>query len=321
MLDSIEIALLARLYQNGSCRESKKTEGLLDRYQTARWVVRSRRKGEWILRSGALEDIKKRLEILLPTWQADFELLKSEGKSPLNPIDLDALPALRRRVPRKEFINRRNWKAITGAGPKHQQRRASPDVLTSDWILRIRPNQGLKAILGQKEIDLYEISEQWTECAIPERAWKKIRKFNGVLPDIIITCENLGAYIDFPEIPKMAVVFSPGKDIGPAILFLKMFSESKWIHFGDLDPEGINIALQISRRTGKPFSFFVPSFIDEYLDLSYRIKHSWRDPLPDIPIIEKLKEKGDGFYQECIMLDERLKGEIISFCGNVEALK
>jgi len=154
-------------------------------------------------------------------------------KQPFKPADIDALPALRRSPPHKECINRRNWRAISGVGPKHRPRRVFPGVQTSDWILRFRPNCGLIATIGSNEVDLHEMAAEWTECVIPERLMLKFAGFKGSLPRAIITCENLGAYIDLPHIPASTIVFSPGKDIRAVILFLRSFPDAKWLHVGD----------------------------------------------------------------------------------------
>jgi hypothetical protein len=317
VIESVELSLLARLHRNGNCFESKRTEALIERYRTAGWIVKGSRRHEWNLKEQAVGDVVRRLTVLLPTWQADFELLEKEGKSPLNQADLEALPALRRPVSRKDRINRRNWHAVSGAGPKRRQRRSSVDTLTTDWVLRLRPNRGLKVVFGDKEVDIYEDALRWTECIIPERAWTKISGFAGSLPEAVVTCENLGAFIDLPEVPNVTIVYAPGKDIGPATLLLNLLPSSRWVHFGDLDPEGVNIALSISRRTNRPLIFFVPTFVQEYLELElgHRIKEQWKDPLPNLPILKSLQEKRMGIYQERFMLDERLRDDLVNVCN------
>jgi hypothetical protein len=310
VIESVEVALLARLQKNGNCLESERTRALIERYQTAGWIVRGKRRHEWTLKEQAVTDIEKRLAVLLPTWQADFEFLIKQGKSPLKTPDLEALAALRRPAPRKNFINRRNWSAISGAGPKHQQRRSSADDLTVDWVLRLRPNYGLIAIFDDKDTDLYEIASQFTECVIPERAWLKITGFKGALPKVIITCENLGAYIDISDIPHAAIVYSPGKDIRSTVKLLNSLPTSGWLHFGDIDPEGVNIALQIAKKTSRSFSFFIPSFIEDYFDLGYRVKDSWKGTLINEPVLKELHKRGSGIFQERFVLDERLYKEL-----------
>ena len=312
MIESVEIALLARLLRKGTCVESKRIENLIQRYQTAGWIIKGTRRHQWKLKESSKQNVIGRLTVLLPSWEADFELLETNGKDLFNPADLNALSALRRIPPHRNFLNRRNWKAVTGAGPKHQQRRVFPGVLTNDWVLRLKPNHGLIAVIEGREVDVYEIALQWTECVFPERAWTKIEGFKGSLPKMVITCENLGAYIDLPDIPDALIVFSPGKNfVATTLLLNKLPAAVKWIHLGDLDPEGYKIALTMSKRTGRPPSFFVPSFINEYIDMAYSVGNQWKT-LSDISGLDELQRRGLGIYQERFMLDERLQGEIIS---------
>ena len=316
MIESVEIALLARLHEKGNCRESERTRPLVQRFRTAGWIIKGKRRHEWNLKEHAFEDVEKRLAVLLPTWKSDFDFLVKQGKSLFKTADLEALSALRRPAPRKNYINRRNWCAISGAGPKHHQQRHSSDDLTVDWVLRLRPNQGLTVDLDNKDVDLYEIASMWTECVIPERAWVDIKGFRGNLPKVIITCENLGAYIDIPDIPNAAIVYSPGKDIRSTIKLLLSLPSSGWIHFGDIDPEGVNIALQIAKKTNRPLSFFIPFFIGDYFDLSHRVKGSWRETKVNGPALKEFQKRGSGIFQERFVLDERLKAELTKAVEN-----
>lgn len=93
-----------------------------------------------------------------------------------------------------------------------------------------------------------------------------------------------------------------------------MFPDSKWIHFGDIDPDGIKIALMISKKTGRPLDIYIPTFLEEYFDLGFRTKVQWDGINLSIPPLEKLKESGIGIYQERYMLDKRLYEDIKKAC-------
>ena len=67
-----------------------------------------------------------------------------------------------------------------------------------------------------------------------------------MLPRAVITCENLGAYIDLPANESTLVIYSPGADTEAAVALLKMFPAAQWMHFGDLDPEGVEISKRIA---------------------------------------------------------------------------
>jgi len=306
MKDAAEIACLARLLETGTIRAGRKNAALIHRFETARWVMLGSRKEEWVLRSGKAPDLENRLSILLPTWRADFELLRSIGRDHFDVSDIAALPMLRRNTnPSGRMVNRRNWNATVGQGPKHKAKIPSQCLLTKDWVLRFRPNKGLEGINDRGKINLAEMAAEWTECVIPERAWVGFKAFYGVLPRAVITCENLGAYIDLPASESTLVIYSPGADTEAAVALLKMFPAAMWMHFGDLDPEGIDIAKRIAGEVGRDMNLLIPFFAEDYLDAAKPVETAWSE-VPDIPLLVVLKEKKKRIFQEVFMLDRRL---------------
>lgn len=136
------------------------------------------------------------------------------------------------------MINRRNWTAAGGLGPKRKGVLGTDALLTSDWVMRVRPNRGLIAQWQNHSTDLWEMAKNWTECPIPQRQWLRLQEFGGALPAVVITCENLGAFIDLPLPEDALAVFSPGKHVEPTVQLLGRLPASAWVHFGDLDPDG-----------------------------------------------------------------------------------
>jgi len=306
MKDAAEIACLARLLETGTIRSGRKNAALIHRFETACWVMLGSRKEEWVLRSGKAPDLENRLSILLPTWRADFELLRSIGRDHFDVSDIAALPMLRRNTnPSGRMVNRRNWNAAVGQGPKHKAKIPSQCLLTKDWVLRFRPNKGLEGVNDKGIIDLAEMAAEWTECVIPERAWVGFKAFSGVLPRTVITCENLGAYIDLPASESTLVIYSPGADTEAAIALLKMFPAAMWMHFGDLDPEGIDIAKRIAGEVGRDMNLLIPFFAEDYLDAAKPVETAW-DEVPSIQLLTELKKKKKRIFQEVFMLDGRL---------------
>jgi len=305
--DAAEIACLARLLETGSIRAGKKNKALIRRFESARWVKIGSRKDEWVLRPDKATDLENRLTLLLPSWSVDFELLRSIGRDHFDPSDIDALPMLRRNTntPPGRMVNRRNWNAAVGLGPKHKAKILPQSLLTKDWVLRIRPNKGLMGATSKGDVNLYDIALTWTEFVITERAWMGISGFFGVLPATIITCENLGAYIDLPSRETTLVVYSPGADTEAVVALLKMLPDVPWMHFGDLDPEGVAIAGHIAKETGRVLKLAIPDFAMDYLDAGKPVETPWGD-IPDVEILKKLKGKGKRIFQEVFMLDDRL---------------
>jgi len=306
MIDAAEIAILARLVETGSIISGVKNEPFIRRLETARWITVGKRKAEWLVRLENMASLESRLSNLLPSWRKDFDFLRSINLDPYNSSDIEALSMLRRQTSISgNMVNRRNWNAAVGVGPKHKAKMPSNGVLTKDWTLRFRPNKGL---IGQHEkgiVDLDAMATIWTECLIPERFWMSFTTFSGVLPKTIITCENLGAYIDLPVSESTLVIYSPGADIEAAVSLLKMFPTVRWLHFGDLDPEGIEIAKRIAGELKKDMELVIPFFAEDYLDAAKSHETIWNE-VYDIPLLQALKDKKKRIFQEVFMLDERL---------------
>ncbi len=313
MIDPLEIASLGRLLENGLIKLVARNGQLITRWQTARWIEPGGRKGEWRARAEMLSQIEGRISALAPSWREDFEFLRSMALDPFDPRVVEALPVLRRQRTVTGLVNRRNWNAAAGLGPKHAPQTESSAILTRDWIVRFRPNQGLRAQVGEGELDLDQMALLLTECALPERLWLKFSAFTGTLPRLVMTCENLGAYVDLP-LPRSAMaIFSPGADIEAAAALLNALPHARWIHFGDIDPDGLQIAESLGRETGRAVEFYVPSFAEEYLP-GRPTETPWKD-IPDRPIFRELKRTQKRIFHEVFMLDNRLPGDLIELAA------
>lgn len=317
MSDALEISTLGRLIEKGSVRRGVRNDELIRRLETARWIVLGSRTAEWLIRAEVREAVAGRLAKLLPDWPAHFAFLRSIGRDPLDAADIEALPMLRRQVEASASrMNRRNWNAASGLGPKHRAKAPANCVLTKDWVLRFRPNLGLVGIRGAEHVSFHEIARLWTECSIPERAWAAFDAITGTVPNIVITCENLGAYVDFPATDSMLIVYSPGADIEAAASLLRKVPSAPWMHFGDLDQEGIEIGERLAAETGRTLHVFIPSFADEYLEDAARpVKTAWKDGAVLSPLIAKLHDRNRRMFQEVFMLDGRLADDVAALIG------
>ncbi|MBN8758866.1 MAG: hypothetical protein J0I94_00430 [Thiobacillus sp.] len=304
--------MLARLIEHGSCIESARNRALIRRYETAGWLMSSNRHNDWLVRAEAMLSIRTRLTTLLPSWEADFELLRAHELDPRKSQDIEALPVLRRPAVAKGKLNRRNWRSAAGLGPKRKSMLNTQATLTSDWVMRLRPNKGLLANWEDSTTDLWEMAQTWTECLIPQRKWLSLNEFVGAPPKIVITCENLGAYIDLPLPENSLALFSPGKHSELAIELLAKLPASRWVHFGDLDPVGLDIANHIANETGRKVFIYIPSFAMEYVSQGMAQKKGviWNIKT-EHPVLKALEERKEGLYQEVFMLDCRLKSELI----------
>ena len=77
------------------------------------------------------------------------------------------------------------------------------------------------------------------------------------------------------------------------------------MHFGDLDPEGIDIAKRIAGELKRDVKLLIPFFAEDYLDAAKPLETAWSE-IPDIPLLVALKEKRKRIFQEVFMLDGRL---------------
>lgn len=310
MSDALEIASLGRLLENGAIRLVARNERLVHRYHTARWIEPASRKNEWRMRDDAAALVEERLNDLSPSWRVDFDFLRSIELNPYDPRSIEALPILKKQRTITGMVNRRNWNAAAGLGPKHLPQIASTATLTRDWATRCRPNKGLRASFGREDLDLYAMASVLTECILPERLWLHFTGFAGTLPTLIITCENLGAYIDL-SLPMTAMaIFAPGADVEAAAAIIKALPSARWNHFGDIDPDGLEIAENLANATGRQTNFYLPSFAEEYLP-GRPTDTPWKG-IPDEPIFRELKRTQKRIFQEVFMLDDRLPGELMA---------
>ena len=304
MSNSLEISVLARLILKGCVLRSMRNDAILNRYENALWIIPTNRKNQYRPREDALDALNGRLKILSPDWLADHDFLLSISRDPFNPSDLDALCHLRKPSVNRDFINRRNWNAAKGLGPKNRPKISAPKNITKDWVMRFRPNKGLCFLKKGRIVHCDDLVEILTEIFLPERAWLALDSFSGVLPDFIVSCENLGGYIDLPLTTNTLVIFSPGVDIEPTVNLLRAIPSAHWIHFGDLDHEGLVIAEKIGQNSGRCVNLYVPSFVGEYVAGARPVKTAWRkDSDASVAALKKTKKR---IFQEAFMLDERL---------------
>lgn len=309
MSNALEIASLARLVETGLIKLVGRNDQLLRRFEIARWIESTGRKNEWRVRSNTTPNLEARLNEIAPAWREEFQFLRSIEQDPYDPRAIEALPVLKRQKTVTGMINRRNWNAAAGLGPKHKPQIASTATLTKDWMLRFRPNKGLRGAFADKEVDFHGIASTLTECTAPERIWLQFKGFIGELPKLAVTCENLGAYVDLPLPDTAMAIFSPGADIEAAVAIIKHLPKAvRWFHFGDIDQDGLEIAENLARETGRELNLYIPSFAEEYLP-GRAVKTPWHKT-PDSALFKELRRTQKRIFQEVFMLDPRLGQEI-----------
>ena len=231
-------------------------------------------------------------------------------------IDASALRAARRALLAMPEglgrLNRKTWSSWAGAHSKSQFRAVSDGVqLTTDDVLRLRANAGLRivapdgtALLGDACLALFG------EMIIPERGFDCSWQLDGVMPRLVLTVENLGAYIDLALPPEVLAVHAPGRNTGLATRFIdRLPPDIPWLHFGDLDPAGLAIATSIhTPGRGKRATPWIPVCAAEVLEThALPLHRPWpTSTLPSNllknPILARLIERKQWLEHEAIVL-------------------
>jgi hypothetical protein len=309
--EAYEAEMIERFLSGKDVAESAKAMVLLRRFHDAGWAIPSGRRNRWCMGPDAMAALSRRLDTLWPTRERDRPLLQ-EARLPLDKASAFLhLPSLRRKLSDVAgFINQHTWSTLFGAGPKKAAWRVPGDhvVLTNDAMSRIRPNEGLHFIQHGAVTRLDEVARSLTEAGIPQRAILAGGRFCGRLPALIVTIENLGAFVDAKVPDSIMLVYSPGFDLRAAEQIVKILPAVPWVHFGDLDAEGLQIWTALKRATGRACQLHIPSFAFDYVDIAQKLEVPW-GPIPDHPVFATLKASGRGIFQEAFVLDPRLFGE------------
>jgi hypothetical protein len=247
--DSDELRAAAlRLLLSGSTKSSKAAEPMLGELEELGLVTPAPRQGEFLLQRRHTEKLR---HYLVARWPQLGEAESAFAAQP-DMISAASLRALRRlplQLPHGiDKLNRKTWSAWAGAHSKSGFR-GPPDsiVLTSDEGLRLRPNAGLQ-IIGDNGLSLPIDAMQalFGEVMVPERAFARKWRVSGVLPKLVLTVENIGAFVDLPAPPWLLVLHAPGRNTALATRFVaRLPAHIPWAHFGDLDPAGLDIAMSI----------------------------------------------------------------------------
>lgn len=320
-MPDVEIALLLRLIETGECKESVRAASLLERFRLAQWVEPARRPGYWKVRPGAITGIRARITELSPCWEEDALLLRANSLDPLAPRSHHALAGLKAAHKPAGQLHRKTWNSATAAGSKRASQLPTTAQLTDDWAVRGRVNCATKIITPSGPMDLLKLCQTLSEFSVPQRGWLSANGFGGVLPRHVLTVENLSPLVDLVLPADTMVLFCQGAAVEGAVQLLRALPGAAWMHFGDLDAAGVQIAVRIAKLTGRSPSLYVPTFADDYLQYKLRAKNAWTSIPFDIPALKVLSSKGFWLEQEIFILDGRLFKDItLAFATLVDHL-
>jgi len=312
-----------RLFEDGELVKNQGTRPVVEHLLELRWAKQSRRKTVLEITKKGQASIPAFLDNVWPEWRRCHQRLKEAGRRfnlegwlELEAAERAEAIVLPKRLHHKTLASclglhskSKRYKGLEGALEAVEQ--------TTDQVLRFRPNRGLRLRCGGSEIDCGAVAEVLGEVSIPERAFADGLQVEGVVPKVIVTVENLGAYIDWPEPdPEHLIVFSPGKDTVLALRFLALLpSDFVYFHFGDLDPDGLRIAKYLQDNSGRNLRLLVPEFWEEFLEVAFAVQKKGRDETgwegvekisEDEPeILGVLRQKGEWLEQEAIVVDAR----------------
>lgn len=311
-MPEVEIALLLRLIETAECKGSARAAALLERFRMAQWVEPARRPGYWKVRPGATTGLHTRITELSPSWEADAQLLRANSLDPLDPRSHQALAGLKAAHTPVGQLHRKTWNSATSAGSKRASRLPTTAQLTDDWAVRGRVNCATTLISPMGPVDLLALTQTLSEFSVAERGWLSASGFGGVLPRHVLTVENLSPLVDVVLPADTMVLFCQGAAVGGAVQLLRALPSAAWMHFGDLDAAGVQIAASIAKLTDRPPSLYVPTFAGDYLERKLRSKQAWTCSPFDSVTLKTLSAGGAWLEQEIFILDERLLADITS---------
>ncbi len=174
-------------------------------------------------------------------------------------------------------------------------------AVTTDEVVRLRAYCRLDAHAPPVVRNVERETAVLGEFVMAERGLRAIR-FDGS-PQALVTVENKGPFVDFPNIPGALFIFMPGWDMDLARVVLEVWTSVPIYHFGDLDPAGAAMARSLSEVLGRTIRWVV-------LDAASLLLAShaaddptpWPPSVPPYPVLQALVHQGQWLEQEPLVL-------------------
>jgi len=324
-IPSLEDVVWAELVLGPAIKRRRRNERVIDSFANHGWVSHTSRQDEFVITQTGRLIAEKRLSEHWPGWREDLGAFANMG---LSPEDATAWNLFRRaqsnQVPR--LLTRINRRTLHAWERRHSKVAVSaPSELfanarvTVDEVTRLRLPPHSKLFLHDgATVDCDSLMGIFGEVVIPERAWERIRQFEVSSGSAIISIENKGAFVDFPSVPKATLVFLPGDNTSALQQVISKMRNQPIIHFGDLDPDGINI-FETFLTKNIPVQHFVPTYVEEFL-ITHALpcKGPWpRQDYPSLhPIVSILASRSLWLEHEALVLDHRFEAELESMIQN-----
>ena len=295
---------------------------LLKYLESLRWI-RKKNQQQWVLLPQARSSLEELLDGKYPDWrlqQDDADILSKQAwqrKMAQRQVLVDAHHHLPMRL---------HHKIVSALQSSHSKTHSKPLraglSLTKDEIIRMRatdPHFMLSFHDGKESVA--DWTNRFGEMALPERGWCNVMSCDNV-PALCITVENR-CYIDMPLVPNCFYLHTPGSNLELSIQVLSRMKPIHWLHFGDFDQKGRNIAESLAKALHRRLNYWEPALGQEYIPLfALNVgpdKEPWKPiDTKDSEFIRSLKRKKLWLEQEPMVTDRRLAKEIESFSMNCQ---
>jgi len=261
------------------------------------------------------QDVEALLDRCWPTWRETLEALE-QASLPPTPAGLRDLQARerRQRLPSdlSGRLNRRTATALVGGYSKGASVEIPEVDITHDFLVRLRPHAGLQVRRGAAVHHGRDLAALLGEVVVTSRALQDGTRVEGDHPRALLTVENQGPYLDLPAPEGWLVALLPGWDTRPVGPLLEAFPGAPWVHFGDLDPNGVRILHEL-RHLDPEVRWFVPDFWSELAPR--RCHRGWPEGLvtpEDPPLVRLLAARGEWLEQEPLVVDPRLAEALLA---------
>lgn len=227
------------------------------------------------------------------------------------PVERSVPPVMSHRL----YLHHKTAAAWRGDSKADRGQPLLPDqVVTKDEILRLRSFGSALRIYGKDGyvIDADLETTMRSEVAIPERLLLAISHAEIKQNSLVITVENLGAFVDFPACDGVVLVYSSGANFTMAAELIKRhLSLNEWNHFPDIDPKGIQIGRQLAKALGRAAKLWLPDFWPQARRRSMqgKSKMAWADIVVPEDLVT-LAQANEWIEQELLVIDQRFEAAI-----------
>ena len=310
---------LLELHSMKTLRRRRSQSDAFDALSELPWTRATGRRNELALVVERGTRLTELLSRVWPDWRSELADLEARGLKP-TPEGYKRLGDARRAesVPQlPPRINRRTAAAVLGPNSKSSLgggRRTALDRVetTHDGAIRLRPPEGITLQTTHGSLNISEVARILGEASIPERAFMDGLSFRGTIRAALLV-ENLGAWRDVPRVPGWLVAHVPGWNIWPGIHLFQALPDTPFVHFGDIDPNGVKIYRRL--RDSRPdLRWFLPGFWFESAGRT-GLKATWPEDLDlsDAPQpVRELARQGLMLEQEGIVVDARFPAALES---------